>query len=76
MDSTPPQSEGAPADRRYQTTLTAIREFEEALAHLDEDYKDSPEWVRKGTREGMESQLGDLRQELRTLERERRNRTA
>jgi len=45
-------------------TQTAIREFEEALAHLDGDAKDRPEWVRKGLREGMESQLADLRQEL------------
>jgi DNA-binding XRE family transcriptional regulator len=47
-----------------RVTQTAIREFEEALARLDEDAKDRPEWIRKGLREGMESQLADLRQEL------------
>jgi len=47
-----------------RVTQTAIRELEEALARLDEDAKDRPEWIRKGLREGMESQLADLRQEL------------
>ena len=47
-----------------RVTQTAIREFEEALAHLDDDAKSSPDWVRKGMREGMESQLADLRAEL------------
>jgi chromosome condensin MukBEF MukE localization factor len=47
-----------------RVTQTAIREFEEALTRLDEDAKDSPEWVRRGLREGMESQLADLREEL------------
>ena len=47
-----------------RVTQTAIREFEEALACLDEDAKDRPEWIRKGLREGMESQVADLRQEL------------
>ncbi len=47
-----------------RVTQTAIREFEEALARLDADAKDRPEWIRKGLREGMESQLADLRQEL------------
>jgi hypothetical protein len=47
-----------------RVTQTAIRELEEALAGLDEDAKDRPEWIRKGLREGMESQLADLRQEL------------
>ena len=45
-------------------TQTAIHEFEEALARLDEDAGGSPEWVRKGMREGMESQLADLRAKL------------
>jgi DNA-binding XRE family transcriptional regulator len=47
-----------------RVTQTAIREFEDALAHLDEDTKGRPAWIRKGLREGMESQLVDLRQEL------------
>ncbi|HEV8634429.1 MAG TPA: helix-turn-helix transcriptional regulator [Chloroflexota bacterium] len=47
-----------------RVTQTAIREFEEALARLAEDARDSPDWVRKGMREGMESQLADLREEL------------
>jgi len=47
-----------------RVTQTAIRKFEDALAHLDEDSKGRPEWVRKGLREGMVSQLGDLREEL------------
>ena len=47
-----------------RVTQTAIRDFEEALARLDEDAKDRPAWIRKGLREGMESQLADLRQEL------------
>ena len=47
-----------------RVTQTAIREFEEALAHVDQDAKDRPDWVRKGLREGMESQLADLREEL------------
>ena len=47
-----------------RVTQTAIREFEEALARLDDDAKDSPAWIRKGMREGMESQLVDLREEL------------
>ena len=47
-----------------RVTQSAIREFEEALTRLDEDAKDSPEWVRRGLREGMESQLADLREEL------------
>jgi len=51
-----------------RVTQTAIRDFEEALARLDEDAKDRPEWIRKGLREGMESQVADLRQELREYE--------
>jgi DNA-binding XRE family transcriptional regulator len=47
-----------------RVTQTAIREFEAALARLDADAQDRPEWIRKGLREGMESQLADLRQEL------------
>jgi ribosome-binding protein aMBF1 (putative translation factor) len=47
-----------------RVTQTAIREFEEALARVDADAKGRPAWVRKGLREGMESQLADLRQEL------------
>jgi ribosome-binding protein aMBF1 (putative translation factor) len=47
-----------------RVTQSAIREFEEALARLDEDAGGSPEWVRRGMREGMESQLADLREEL------------
>lgn len=47
-----------------RVTQTAVREFEEALARLDSDARDTPEWVRKGMREGMESQLADLREEL------------
>jgi ribosome-binding protein aMBF1 (putative translation factor) len=47
-----------------RVTQTAIREFEAALARLDQDAEGSPEWVRKGLREGMESQLADLREEL------------
>jgi len=47
-----------------RVTQTAIRKVEDALAHLDEDAKGRPEWVRKGLREGMVSQLGDLREEL------------
>ncbi|HET7771524.1 MAG TPA: helix-turn-helix transcriptional regulator [Chloroflexota bacterium] len=47
-----------------RVTQTAIREFEEALAHVDDDAKGQPDWVRKGMREGMESQLADLREEL------------
>jgi ribosome-binding protein aMBF1 (putative translation factor) len=47
-----------------RVTQTAIRGFEEALARLDEDARDSPDWVRTGMREGMESQLADLREEL------------
>jgi hypothetical protein len=49
---------------RRRVTQTAIRELEEALARLDEDAKDRPEWIRKGLREGMEGQLADLGQEL------------
>lgn len=51
-----------------RVTQTAIREFEEALARLDQDAKDRPAWIRKGLREGMESQLADLRQELSAYE--------
>jgi DNA-binding XRE family transcriptional regulator len=47
-----------------RVTQTAIREFEHALARLDEDARDRPEWIRTGLREGMQSQLADLRQEL------------
>jgi ribosome-binding protein aMBF1 (putative translation factor) len=47
-----------------RVTQAAIRKFEEALARLDADAKDRPEWIRKGLREGMESQLVDLRREL------------
>jgi DNA-binding XRE family transcriptional regulator len=47
-----------------RVTQTAIREFEAVLARLDEDAKDRPEWIHKGLREGTESQLADLRQEL------------
>ncbi|MCC7368795.1 MAG: helix-turn-helix domain-containing protein [Chloroflexi bacterium] len=47
-----------------RVTQTAIREFEEALARLDADAGDRPEWVRTGLRAGMESQLADLHQEL------------
>lgn len=47
-----------------RVTQAAIRKFEDALARLDEDAKDRPEWIRAGLRAGMESQLADLRQEL------------
>jgi ribosome-binding protein aMBF1 (putative translation factor) len=47
-----------------RVTQAAIRKFEDALARLDEDARDRPEWIRAGLRAGMESQLADLRQEL------------
>ncbi len=47
-----------------RVTQAAIREFEEALARVDQDARDRPEWVRRGLREGMESQLADLHAEL------------
>jgi DNA-binding Xre family transcriptional regulator len=50
--------------RVTQTAIRDLAEVEEALTRLDEDAKDSPEWVRRGLREGMESQLADLREKL------------
>jgi ribosome-binding protein aMBF1 (putative translation factor) len=47
-----------------RVTQTAIREFEEALAHVDEQNADLHPRLRQGMREGMESQLADLREEL------------
>jgi ribosome-binding protein aMBF1 (putative translation factor) len=51
-------------DLQYRVTRTAAREFEEALARLDEtEGHRSPE-MRALMREAMESQLADLRQQL------------
>ncbi len=47
-----------------RVTQAAIRTFEDALARLDEDARDRPEWIRAGLRAGMENQLADLHQEL------------
>lgn len=55
-------------ERRREVTRAAIREFEEALARLGEDANGSPDWVRRGLRAGMESQLADLRADLAELE--------
>ena len=54
-------------NRSYEVTLTAIGEFEAALARLDIDARDQPEWVRTLMRDAMESQLEDLRAELTEL---------
>jgi ribosome-binding protein aMBF1 (putative translation factor) len=47
-----------------RVTQTAIREFEEALAHVEEQNAELDPRLRRGMREGMESQLADLRAEL------------
>src|SRR5205823_1204512 len=63
-----PDNRRVGAERRREVTRAAVREFEEALAHLDEDARGSTDWVRRGLRAGMESQLADLRAELAGLE--------
>jgi len=45
-------------------TQTAIREFEEALTHVDEQNTELDPRLRRAMREAIESQLFDLRQEL------------
>ena len=47
-----------------RVTQTAIREFEEALAHVDEQNTELDPRLRRAMREAIESQLGDLREEL------------
>jgi ribosome-binding protein aMBF1 (putative translation factor) len=47
-----------------RVTQTAIREFEESLARLDADARNSSPEMRRMMREAMESQLADLREEL------------
>lgn len=47
-----------------RVTRTAIREFEEALAHVDEQNAELDPRLRRAMREAIESQLFDLRQEL------------
>lgn len=47
-----------------RVTEASIRDFEAALARLDQDATNSPAWVREGMRAGMESQLADLRAEV------------
>ena len=51
-------------DVERRVTRKAIREFEEALAHVDEQNAELHPRLRQGMREGLESQLADLRQEL------------
>jgi hypothetical protein len=38
-----------------RVTQAAIRQFEEALARLDEDARNRPEWIRMGLLNGMAS---------------------
>lgn len=73
-----PQPSAGPArpkegdeDRRDQTTLTAIREFEEALAGLDTDANDRAETLGALMRDAIQSRLDDLRAELAQLAGER-----
>lgn len=47
-----------------RVTQTAIREFEDALTHVDEQNAELHPRLRRAMREAIESQLGDLRQEL------------
>ena len=55
-------------DHRYHITQAAMRDFEEALAQLDQtEAHQSPE-MRALMRAGMESQLDDLRQQLAEFE--------
>jgi transcriptional regulator with XRE-family HTH domain len=47
-----------------RVTQTAIREFEQALAHVDEQNPELHPRLRRAMREAIESQLVDLRREL------------
>ena len=51
-------------DVERRVTRKAIREFEEALARVDEQNAELHPRLRQGMREGLESQLADLRREL------------
>jgi ribosome-binding protein aMBF1 (putative translation factor) len=51
-------------DLQYRVTRTAAREFEEALAKLDENEGHRSPEIRALMRAAMESQLEDLRQQL------------
>lgn len=62
-----PDNRGMSVERRREVTRTAIREFEEALAALDEARDPGDPW-NKPMREAIESQLVDLRAELAELE--------
>jgi ribosome-binding protein aMBF1 (putative translation factor) len=51
-----------------RVTQTAIHEFEEALAHVDERNAELDPRLRRAMREAIESQLADLREELAAYE--------
>jgi ribosome-binding protein aMBF1 (putative translation factor) len=51
-------------ERQYRITLTALRDFEQALARLDEVEAHRPPEMRRVMREAMESQVEELREEL------------
>jgi len=61
-------------DLQYRVTRTAAREFEEALARLDQTESHRSPEMRALMRAAMESQLEDLRQQLAEYEALRRGR--
>lgn len=55
-------------DRQYGITRARIREFEEALAHAAEQYRDADSIVARAMRDQTVSQLNDLREQVRKYE--------
>lgn len=51
-------------EREYRITAAAAEQFDRALAHADEQATDLHPRLRQAMREGIESQLGELREQL------------
>ena len=66
--------EDTSVELRYQTTLKAIGEFEEALSSLDISATSRSDRMREVMCDAINSQLGDLRDELADLAALRRQR--
>jgi len=55
-------------DRQYRITRARIREFEEALAHADEQYRDADPILSRAMHDQIASQLDDLREQVNEYE--------
>lgn len=55
-------------ERQYLITKAEVRRFEQALAKTDEQNKNLHSALRKAAREGLESQLQELREQLEEYE--------